>query len=60
MLHFKTSEMVSDGKVNILGVLDIIQVKSKKFPVIVFEKIGKNGNFHAKQVFDKIEFFIWL
>jgi len=43
MLQFKTSEMVSGGKLKIKYLWCIIEIKSKRFPE-VFYKIGKNYN----------------
>lgn len=47
MLQFKTSEVISDGKVNNLGTLKRSKVKS-----------FKAGIFTQNQFFDKIDFFI--
>jgi len=60
MLQFKTSGVVSDGKVNILGIFRL----SEKFPA-VFKIIvknnkkseGKKGIFTQNQFLKKIYFF---
>ncbi|KAF0749852.1 Uncharacterized protein FWK35_00028313, partial [Aphis craccivora] len=62
MLQFQTMGVVSDRKMNLVGALgrsffefpNSFQKRRKN------QKKIKNGDFHAKPVFDQIDFFIWL
>ncbi|KAF0761758.1 hypothetical protein FWK35_00035169 [Aphis craccivora] len=64
MLQFQILGVVSDSKMNLVGVLER---SFFEFPIVFKaagktrkKKIRKNGNFYTKPVFDQIDFFIWL
>ncbi|KAF0755332.1 Uncharacterized protein FWK35_00009368 [Aphis craccivora] len=66
MLRFQTMGVVSNGKMNLVGALgrsffeipNSFQKHREKQKKKLRKK--KNENFYAKQVFDQIDFFIWL
>ncbi|KAF0768050.1 hypothetical protein FWK35_00004391 [Aphis craccivora] len=63
MLQFQTMGVVSCSKMNLVGALgrsffEFHNSFQKRRENQI--KLRKNGNFYAKQVFDKIDFFILL